>query len=69
MDRSFDMVKGLAKLSEAMSHEELMLSNCGAGEDSLEFLGQQGDQISQSTRRKPDLKETRAPQCSSKHCL
>ena len=28
--------------------EELMLSNCGAGEDSLESLGQQGDQISQS---------------------
>ena len=28
--------------------EELMLSNCGAGEDSLEFLGLQGDQTSQS---------------------
>ena len=25
-----------------------MFLNCGAGEDSLEFLGQQGDQISQS---------------------
>ena len=28
--------------------KELMLSNCGAGEDSWEFLGLQGDQISQS---------------------
>ena len=28
--------------------EELMLSNCGAGEDSLESFGQQGDQASQS---------------------
>ena len=28
--------------------EELMLSNCGAGEDSLESLGLQGDQTSQS---------------------
>ena len=27
-----------------------MLSNCGAGEDSRESLGQQGDQISQSRR-------------------
>ena len=26
--------------------EELMLSNCGAGEDSWESLGQQGDQTS-----------------------
>ena len=25
--------------------EELMLSNCGAGEDSLESLGKQGDQL------------------------
>ena len=31
--------------------EELMLSNCGAGEDSWEPLGQQGDQISQSQRK------------------
>ena len=28
--------------------EELMLSNCGAGEDSWESLGQQGDQTSKS---------------------
>ena len=28
--------------------KELMLSNCGAGEDSWELLGQQGDQTSQS---------------------
>ena len=27
--------------------EEFMPSNCGAGEDSREFLGQQGDQTSQ----------------------
>ena len=31
-----------------LSDKELMLSNCGAGEDSLESLGQQGDQTSQS---------------------
>ena len=31
--------------------EELMLSNCGAGEDSWESLGQQGDQTSQSYRK------------------
>ena len=30
--------------------EELMLSNCGTGEDSWDSLGQQGDQISQSYR-------------------
>ena len=28
--------------------EKLMLLNCGAGEDSWESLGQQGDQTSQS---------------------
>ena len=31
-----------------LSAKELMLSNCGVGEDSWEFLGQQGDQTSQS---------------------
>ena len=31
-----------------MSTEELMLSNCGARENSWESLGQQGDQTSQS---------------------
>ena len=31
--------------------EELVLSNCGAGEDSLESLGQQGDPTSPSSRR------------------
>ena len=31
-----------------LSAEELMLLNCGVGEDSGEFLGLQGDQISQS---------------------
>ena len=31
-----------------MDTEELMLSNCGAGEDSRESVGLQGDQTSQS---------------------
>ena len=31
-----------------MSTEELMLLNCGVGEDSWEFLGLQGDQASLS---------------------
>ena len=31
-----------------MNTKELMLLNCGAGEDSLESLGHQGDQTSQS---------------------
>ena len=31
-----------------LSDKELMLSNCGAGEDSSESLGQQGDPTSQS---------------------
>ena len=31
-----------------LSAKELMLLNCGAGEDFSESLGQQGDQISQS---------------------
>ena len=30
-----------------LSTKELMLSNCGAGKDSQESFGQQGDQISQ----------------------
>ena len=34
-----------------LSSEELMLSNCGAGEDSSESLGLQGDQTSQSKRK------------------
>ena len=32
-------------------HWELMLSNCGTGEDSWESLGQQGDQTSQPERK------------------
>ena len=36
---------------EGLSAEELMLSNCGAGEDSWESYGQQGDQTSQSYRK------------------
>ena len=39
-----DMRAGLRRLSA----EELMLLDCGAGEDSWEFLGQQGDPTSQS---------------------
>ena len=35
-------------LQRKLSAEELMLSNCDAGEDYGESLGQQGDQISQS---------------------
>ena len=31
-----------------LSNEELMLSNCGSGEDSLRSLGLKGDQTSQS---------------------
>ena len=31
-----------------LSAEELMLLNCGAGEDSRESFGQQGDQTNQS---------------------
>ena len=31
-----------------LSTEELMLLNCGVGEDSRESLGLKGDQISQS---------------------
>ena len=34
-----------------VSAEELMLSNCGTGEDSWESLGQQGDQTSQSLKK------------------
>ena len=34
-----------------LNDEELMFSNCGAGEDSWESLGQQGDQTSQSERK------------------
>ena len=34
-----------------LSAKELMLLNCGAGEDSLESLGQKGDQTSQSQRK------------------
>ena len=33
---------------EGLNAEEWKLSNCGAGEDSWESLGQQGDEISQS---------------------
>ena len=37
--------------SRTLSAEELMLLNCGAGEDSLESLGQQGDQTSLLQRK------------------
>ena len=35
----------------SLSTEELMLLNCGVGEDSWESLGLQGDQTSQSSRK------------------
>ena len=35
-------------LKRKLSTEELMLLNCGVGEDSSESLGQKGDQTSQS---------------------
>ena len=34
-----------------MNNKELMLLNCGDGEDSWQSLGQQGDQTSQSSRK------------------
>ena len=37
----------VAQSDMRLSIKELMLSNCGAGEDSWESLGQQGDQTSQ----------------------
>ena len=37
--------------SRRLSAEELMLLNCGAGEDSLESLGQQGNQTSLLQRK------------------
>ena len=36
------------KLQRRLSGEELILLNCGVGEASLESLGQQEDQTSQS---------------------
>ena len=36
------------ELQRRLSTKELMLSNCGVGEDSWESLGQQGDETSQS---------------------
>ena len=36
---------------EGWAPEELMLSNCGIGEDSWESLGLEGDQPSQSQRK------------------
>ena len=38
-----------------LSTEEFMLSNCGVGEDSREFLGQQGDPTTQSKGNQPWL--------------
>ena len=39
------------ELQRKLSAEELMLLNCGVGEDSWESLGLQGDQTSQSWRK------------------
>ena len=35
-------------INKALHQKKLMLLNCGIGEDSLESLGQQGDQTSRS---------------------
>ena len=48
--------------------KELMLSNCGAGEDSCESLGQQGNQTSQS-KRKSSLNIHRKDWCWSSNTL
>ena len=40
-------------LERKLSAEELVLLNCGVGEDSRESLGLQGDQTSQSTGNQP----------------
>ena len=37
----------IEKLCLPYTVEELILSNCGAGDDSWELLGQQGDQTGQ----------------------
>ena len=42
------MHRGESWTKKKVETEELMLLNYGAGEDSLESLGQQGDQTSQS---------------------
>ena len=34
-----------------LNNKQRILSNCGAGEDSCEFFGQQGDQASQSLKK------------------
>jgi len=36
------------KKAEYRKKKKMMFLNCGAGENSWEFLGQQGDKISQS---------------------
>ena len=41
-------VYGCESWTIKLSTKELMLLNCGVGEDSLEFPGLQGDPISQS---------------------
>ena len=46
--RSYVWISSLWKKSWGI---DVMLSNCGAGEDSWESLGQQGDQSSQSGRK------------------
>ena len=44
--KSLQMVTAAMKLKDAYSLEELMLLNCGVGEDSWESLGLQGDPTS-----------------------
>ena len=41
----------MIKILQKMSTEELMLSNCCAGEDSLESLELQGDETNQKGNR------------------
>ena len=36
-----------------ISTDDLMLSNCGAGEDSCKFVGQQGDQLVNPKENQP----------------
>ena len=43
-----EVMYGCESWTVKVSAKELMLSNCGVGEDSWDSLGQQGDQTSQS---------------------
>ena len=47
VDMSLSKTPKDSKAQRRLNTEELMLSSCGVGEDSGEFLGLQGDQTSQ----------------------